>query len=318
MIVSFITRNSAERLRYSGITLHDVLNSSLQIPYKSIILVDDSSAESKTIQVFREWCDAHNKELVVSNSRYSWNGRSTRATARQTAIDIFFENFKDDFLMFVDDDVILRDGWWRWIEENRVLEDDEVGEVWGINWDVASARKGFLDLCCISFEKYLVKRFRERGGTHDTIYRREALKGISIPPELHVYEDAYIHFWISRAGWKSVINPIGVLHYPSGPPSGSASIEEIKESIRLAIKYGVYEGETLKKYSSSRLRRMIGYLSLTRPILGFLPISLNLIRSKNLNRTEFMGICRQQYLKLWAKWHILKASKTLRQIIREP
>ena len=45
------------------------------------------------------------------------------------AIDIFFENFTDNSLMFVDDDVILNWGWWNWMLQNKVLFDSFAGEI---------------------------------------------------------------------------------------------------------------------------------------------------------------------------------------------
>ena len=126
-MLSMITYNSYTKMR-SFVGLEKVLDSTLQVPYKAVILVDDSTDE--TLLVVRRWCDRSGKELVASRSRlYSYH-RPTRAVARQTAIDIFLESFSDEWLMFVDDDVVLLDGWWRWVDESGALEDPRVGEVW--------------------------------------------------------------------------------------------------------------------------------------------------------------------------------------------
>lgn len=301
VVVSFITKNSITRLVDRPITLRDVLNSTLQIPYKSLILVDDS--EDETREVFVSWCDEHGKELLVTSSNLYGYHKPTRATARQTAIDIFFKNFDDDYLMFIDDDVILRDGWWKWIEENKVLMDQKVGEIWGINWDASPEREKFLSILHISMKEYLVKKFYERGGTDDTLYRRKALEGIMIPPELHVYEDAFIHSWIIRNGWKSIVNPVGVIHYPA-KQTAHVTIQSEKEELKEIIR-------TIKRYNllHSRQRKTIdkikGYLTLVRPVLGIVPAIFVYTQIYGLSK-GLVEAFKKQYLKLWARWEVLK------------
>lgn len=51
VILSFTTKNSASRLKDAPITLDIVPNPTLQIPYKSIVLVDYS--EDDTISLFK-------------------------------------------------------------------------------------------------------------------------------------------------------------------------------------------------------------------------------------------------------------------------
>ena len=59
-----------------------VLKSSLQVPYKAIILVDDSDTD-KTVSAVRRFAEEHGKELTVSRSRLppGWS-KPTRAAAR--------------------------------------------------------------------------------------------------------------------------------------------------------------------------------------------------------------------------------------------
>lgn len=47
--------------------------------------------------------------------------------------------------------------------------------------------------------------FNLRGGMHDTLIRRELVKDIKIPEQLHAYEDAYIVNQIKKKGYKVVI-----------------------------------------------------------------------------------------------------------------
>jgi len=290
-------------MRRTPISLENVLASTLQIPYKQIILVDDSTDETR--EFFYKWCEKYDKELIVSSSRLYGYVRPTRATARQTAIDIFFENFTDDWLMFVDDDVILNPGWWNWILQNEVLSDPLVGEIWGINWDFSHDRKQFLKLFGMDLKSYLIKKFEMRGGTHDTIYNRRAIDGVKIPPELHVYEDAYLHFWVKCAGWKSVINPIGVLHYhPTDPHMNISSEKEMLPLIRhVAINYGICEYEEIRELKG--FKRFKAYLALIRPIIGLLPMLLASCKMYGI-KNGFIEAFKRQYLKLWLRWTMLK------------
>jgi len=126
VVLSMITYNSYSKMN-SSIGLERVLDSTLQIPYRQMILVDDSNDE--TSNIVKAWCERNEKELLSLRSRLYGYHRHTRATARQTAIDVLLESFDDEWLMFVDDDVVLKDGWWDWVLENKVLEDHGVGEV---------------------------------------------------------------------------------------------------------------------------------------------------------------------------------------------
>jgi len=309
-VLSMITKNSWSRC--SDILLR-VLESTLQIPYNAFILVDDGDDETR--RVVEEWCMKYNKEIVYLRSNLYGYHRPTRATARQTAIDFFLKSFNDEWLMFIDDDAVLRDGWWRWIEENRVLSNPSVGEIWGINWDSSPEREKFLGFFGIKLEDYLVKKFHERGGTHDTLYRRNALDGIKIPPELHVYEDAYIHFYVSCRGWISIINPIGVTHYH--PASTYTDLKHEKEkakiAIEIALKYGICEYENAKVINEGVEKRVLAYLSLVRPILGFPPMLLTTMRVYGL-KTGIVEAFKRQYLKLWFRWQVLKYVNNVKEI----
>ena len=248
VVLSFITRNSYTKMLKAPVSLREVLNSTLQIPYRQIILVDDSTDETR--EFFQSWCEEHDKELTVSGSRLYGYHRPTRATARQTAIDIFLDGFDDGWLMFVDDDVILNPGWWR--EAEAYLSDPRIGMVWGLNFDATSDRHVYLKALGIDYVQYLIKEFFRRGGTHDTLVRREALEGIRIPPELHFFEDWYILRHVQRRGYSIGTVRAGVTHYN---PEWNYSTKTIKQMAYLSRKYGV-EPPTLG-YAVYRLFRSL-------------------------------------------------------------
>jgi len=240
VVLSFITKNSASKLRETPITLFDVLNSTLQIPYKAIILVDNSS--DSTPDYFRRFCEEHGKELVLIR------GGRTRGEARQIAIDTFLNNFSEKWLMFVDDDVVLNPGWWS--EAEPYTREPRVGIIWGLNYDSSPERLRYLRLLGVDYVRYLVQEFFHRGGTHDTLLRREAIEDIRIPPELHWYEDGYILRHVLNKGYEARIVYTGCVHY--NPVGFRMSRRELREMARIAKKYG-FEQPSWRRFFRSLL-----------------------------------------------------------------
>lgn len=214
IVLAMITKNSVED---HGAVFEKTLTSTLQVPYASIILVDDSTTD-KTRRVVESFARKNNKELLVLNSRditrfrhdYYFE-RPTRAVARQTAIEAFLQNFGEDWLFFVDDDVVLNPGWWAWVQANGL--EPKVGEVWGFADDHEPFRRHILESFGIDYMNHSIKMFHIRGGTHDTMYRRGAIEGVVIPWDFHVYEDTWLHHYVNCRGWDSLINPIGAVHF---------------------------------------------------------------------------------------------------------
>ena len=303
IVLSMITKDS-HRL---GEIFTKVLESTLQVPYDSIILVDDSSTED-TRKIVREFVDKYDKELIIASSNDIRNlrpnyhfERPTRAVARQVAIEMFLQNFRNEWLMFVDDDAVLNPGWWEWVDKHAVLYDGRVGEVWGINWDAYPDRKRILESLGIDYTEYLIRKFKKRGGTHDTLYRRKAIDGVVIPWELHVYEDAWLHHWVRCKGWESVVNPVGVTHYSPFRTDLKAQKRQLELAIHVAFKYGIAEYDVFENVLTSIAKQVLG---LFRPILGTPLMSLVYIRVYGL-REGLSYALKRQYLKLWFRWVVL-------------
>ena len=308
VILSIVVKDSLTRVGQD--IFAKMLDSTLQVPYKSIILVSDS--RDSTDDFVKTWAEEHDKEVTVTKSNLYGYHRPTRATARQTAIDIFLNNFNDEWIMFVDDDVVLNDGWWQWVIDNKVLENPRVGEIWGLNYDTTPEREYLLKLLGINLKEYLVKKFEARGGTHDTLYRRKAIEGISIPPELHVYEDAYLHFYVKCRGWESVVNPVGIIHYhPTKETNVQEEKERMKIAIQVAVKYGIIEYDVMKLINQDHKNKLLSYLSLLRPVLGFPPMFLVTVRCYGLKKGLVEAI-KRQYLKIWFRWQVLKNLKDVK------
>ncbi|BDR91651.1 glycosyltransferase [Vulcanisaeta souniana] len=236
--LSMIVKNSVSRIGPN--IFKKVLFSSLQVPYDTIILVDDGNDNTKLI--VRDFASEHNKEILILRSPYE---KPTRALARQMAINAFLENTVSEWLFFLDDDAILRPGWWEVSKE--LMKDPAVGEIWGINWDLDNRRKEYVELLGDSYKEYLIRAFQIRGGTHDTLYRRDAIRDVIIPHWLHVYEDAWLHHYVNCKGWKSAINEIGIIHLNS--PISSGFMSDAQKTIikyRLLLKYGIDTDEKVK------------------------------------------------------------------------
>lgn len=203
IVLSMITKNS---YTHCGEVLLKALNSTLQVPYRHFILIDDSTDD--TPKVVKEWCEEHGKEIIVAHSKLYGYHKPTRATARQTAIDVFFDNFVSKWLMFIDDDVILPSNWYG--IASKYMSSD-VGLIWG--WDYPVNKHALSKLLPTyylrdkSLYKIMVRNFKLRGGTHDILLRREAIEGIKIPPDLHVYEDWYIKQYVQSKGYKIIAPP---------------------------------------------------------------------------------------------------------------
>lgn len=202
-VLAFITKDSKTKMDHAPVSLWDVLESTLQIPYSDMILIDDS--EDETPKVFENFTRKHGKTLLIKT------GAGTRARARQMAIDTFKREYSDEWILFVDDDVILNPGWWK--EARAYMKDPDHGLLWGLNYDGTSDRPVWCKFLGVDPIELLRQEFWTRGGTHDTLIRREALDGCRIPGDLHVFEDWFLLNYVMNQGYEARIMDVGVTHY---------------------------------------------------------------------------------------------------------
>ena len=169
------------------------------VPVKNLIVVDGSSTD-RTLKIVNKINEAHGNVTVL-------NVNGSRASARQMGL----RRVSTEWFMFVDSDVILGKDWVRKAEK---YVKSEVGAIWGVNIDIIPNVK---DKRILKLQSLIARQcFSLRGGMHDTLIRREAVKGIKIPEELHAYEDAYIINWIKAQGYKTVIgDDVYCLHFKS-------------------------------------------------------------------------------------------------------
>jgi glycosyltransferase involved in cell wall biosynthesis len=169
------------------------------VPVKNLIVVDGFSTD-RTLKIVNKINEVHGNVKVL-------NVNGSRASARQMGL----RQVSTEWFMFVDSDVILGKDWLRKAEKHVK---SEVGAVWGINIDIIPNIK---DKRIWKLQSLIARQcFSLRGGMHDTLIRREAVKDIQIPQELHAYEDAYIINWIKEKGYKTVVgDDVYCLHFKS-------------------------------------------------------------------------------------------------------
>jgi glycosyltransferase involved in cell wall biosynthesis len=224
--VVVLTKNSEEQLERS---LRAVYRN---VPVNRLIIVDGYSTD-RTLEIVKKFEKKHHNILLIQDK--GWRGQ-----ARQIGI----EHVKTKWFIFVDSDAELCNGWF---EKAQDFIAPNVGAVWGIEvWSVMTNSK-FLRL----FLQITMSIFQTRGGTHDLLVRREAVREIKIPGSLHSYEDAFIKDWINSKGYKVVAtyNPYCIHHRPSVVWNIKSGVNIAQNEIRaglfhkypkLLLSYGFY------------------------------------------------------------------------------
>ena len=167
------------------------------VPVKNLIVVDGFSTD-RTSDIVNKVRRRHGNVVVLKV-------RGSRARARKEGI----ARVTTEWFMFADSDVILSKDWYRNAQSSIT---SEVGAVWGVNIDVIP---NMHDRRFVQIQQRIAHQcFALRGGTHDTLIRRDLVEDIEIPEELHTYEDAFIINWIKNKGYKAVVGEgIYCLHF---------------------------------------------------------------------------------------------------------
>jgi len=219
--VVLLTKNSAAQPTVFRTCLDALYR---EIPVNRLIAVDAHSEDGT-------------REILMEYPRVEFHlVRGNRAVARQYGV----ERVETEWFLFLDDDVILCRGWWRKAEKH--LEPD-VGLLWG--WDVIAnphsrnRMRVMYYLRKVSEYELMKRNFRHRGGTHDTLVRREAVTDMEIPRDLHVFEDWYIKRHVEEKGYRAVC-PEEVYCYHHLTPR--FTLENFTLIARLQRKYGLQSG----------------------------------------------------------------------------
>lgn len=193
--VVMLTKNSKHMLERCLTSIYQ------NVPVNNLIVVDGFSTDG-TLKIVEKFRAQNHKVMVLSV-----NG--TRGRARERGI----EQVTTDWFMFADSDIVLSRDWFQ--NAKRSIRED-VGAVWGVNIDVIP---NLNDKRILKLQKLVATEcFNLRGGTHDTLIRRDLVADIKIPEELHTYEDAFILKWIKAKGYRTVVGEdIYCLHFK--PPA---------------------------------------------------------------------------------------------------
>jgi glycosyltransferase involved in cell wall biosynthesis len=167
------------------------------VPIKNLIVIDGFSTD-RTLEILEKFNRKYDNVLLFQID-------GSRAKARTEGI----RRVSTDWFMFVDSDVVLCKDWFKKAQADLA---NGVGAVWGLNVDVIPNVK---DKRILKLQSLIARQcFNLRGGMHDTLVLRKAVKGIRIPEQLHAYEDAYIIRWIEKHGYKAVVGSnVYCLHY---------------------------------------------------------------------------------------------------------
>ena len=215
------------------------------VPVNKLVAVDGGSND-QTLPILNDFKAKYGNVQLIFD-------RGTRATARQKGI----ENVTTPWFIFVDSDVVLCKDWYQ--KASKRVEAD-VGAVWGIEvWSTLQNSKALKMFLWVTR-----KIFDIRGGTHDTLVRSEAVRGIRIPWDLHVFEDAYIKDFIIAKGFRVVAcyDPFCIHYRPKSVWTLKGSMNLVADALRfgspvlvarLVFAYGFYTAyAVLQMFSGKR------------------------------------------------------------------
>jgi glycosyltransferase involved in cell wall biosynthesis len=217
------------------------------VPVNRLLVVDGGS-QDETLQVVSDFPKVEIIEDLNGN----------RATARQKGINAV----ETEWHLHVDSDVILCKGWF---SKADLLITPKVGAIWGAAvpmqkhiYNITRAmarfyRKGIMDL---AIEQPSLKRFL----THDTLIRTEALEGIRIPNNLHIWEDHYIGMHLVSRNYKWIMakEPF-CYHYEHE----RRSFNDFVQSGALAKKVGAYTRQQILMRVSLGIPKALWILAFT-------------------------------------------------------
>jgi glycosyltransferase involved in cell wall biosynthesis len=179
--VVMLTRNSE---RWLSECLKSVYEN---VPVNRLIVIDGHSTD-RTREILGKFNKAYGNVKIITQ-----NG--SRGEARAKGI----REVTTEWFMFVDSDVVLCKDWF---EKIRRYAASDVGAVWGVDIPGDMANK----FAVFVFKWMETRVFNIRGGCHDILIRRDCVKDIKIPSQLHTLEDAYIKDWIAAQDYRVVIS----------------------------------------------------------------------------------------------------------------
>ena len=229
--VVLLTKNSLSR-NYNGVFENCLKSIRREIPVNHLIAVDKHSDDG-TIQLIKQY---YPSALIIESN-------ALRGKAREIGI----RHVETPYFMFIDDDVVLSPNWFEKAVE--YFKDDRVAGVWGVdipgNKHILHRVRIMRFIRGLDTPQLMIRNFLLRGGTHDILIKTDVIKDISIPYDLHVYEDAYIKNYIESKGYKvlPVLTPY-CIHYRH-TSNDDWNLEKAVYTILPEVKYGFMHSHTL-------------------------------------------------------------------------
>ena len=190
--IIMITKNSVDPCLDESLTSIEKAASLAGI--KPRLIVVDGGSTDETLEIIAGHKDKLNSVIFFDEGN--------RATARQVG----FGQVVTEFFAFIDSDVVLPNEWFSQILP--YFDDPEVGAVWGAAIQTAPKKRKYIEAMAKLYGRDpmdMAKSFGNvRGCLHDTMIRTEAVRGLEIPPHLHVMEDHYVRQHLEKGGWRWV------------------------------------------------------------------------------------------------------------------
>ncbi len=212
--VGMITRDSIKQRGVGVLTL--VLRRLFtEVPNVTRIIISDASRDG-TLRFIAGYAARNGVEVMPITDNVG-----SRAFARSQVVNAFLNLTSDAYLLFLDDDAVLRRGWW--VETVNLLNSG-CHAVWGVNWDYHPGRMRVLAQLGLNPLDFYIEAFRRRGGTHDLLLTRDAVvklaKHLPIPTWLRIYEDAFIKNALETEGIRICVNKVGIIHMSMNSSGG--------------------------------------------------------------------------------------------------
>lgn len=187
--VVVITKNSVEQFEKPAL-FNKVLESIFrEIPVHKLVVVDGYSTDD-TIEIVKQYTSC-----IIQDHR-----------GRGKAREIGIRQVETEWFAFVDSDVMLCPNWFREIRKS-------IAPKVGIIHSLVLPHRYTMNFCrSMAFlrrkklEEYLLYRQSKVALTMALLIRKELVKDISIPVDLHVREDKYIRDWVVKKGYEYIVS----------------------------------------------------------------------------------------------------------------
>ena len=173
------------------------------------LIVEDAYSTDNTIKILGEFSQKY-RNILVNQTNVKLG------KARELGI----KKVDTDWFIFIDSDVILSKNWFTKMCEHLKENREKIGAIesnhihhYPNNTPIFPEFKG------VANQVYNGKRTDTRALTIATLLKTEAVKNISIPDDLQIYEDEFIRRYVESQGyiWHKASDPI-IDHYPTPRP----------------------------------------------------------------------------------------------------